>query len=173
MPSFKFLGIKISEDLKWSVNSAVVVKKAQQRLYFLRTLRKAHLSAKLLESFYRCSVESILTYCITAWFGNCSAADRAALQRVIKTAQGIIGLPLPPLEDIYHSRCRSRTCNIVKDITHPCHHLFTLLPSGKRYRSLKSRTARLKNSFYPSAILELNSVSGAGYGEGGGGGRQC
>lgn len=36
--SFKFLGIHVSEDLKWTVNTAALVKKAQQRLYFLRTL---------------------------------------------------------------------------------------------------------------------------------------
>ncbi|KAI4872717.1 hypothetical protein NFI96_007016, partial [Prochilodus magdalenae] len=33
--SFKFLGTHISSDLTWSLNSSVLVKKAQQRLYFL------------------------------------------------------------------------------------------------------------------------------------------
>ncbi|KAK6293977.1 hypothetical protein J4Q44_G00348070 [Coregonus suidteri] len=31
--------------------------------------------------FYSCTIESILTGCITAWYGNCSASDRKALQR--------------------------------------------------------------------------------------------
>ena len=43
---FRFLGIQIEEDLLWSANTSVTIKKAQQRLYFLRLLRKNHLSQK-------------------------------------------------------------------------------------------------------------------------------
>ena len=32
---FKFLGVMLSEDLKWKMNTTATVKKAQQRLYFL------------------------------------------------------------------------------------------------------------------------------------------
>ncbi len=46
--------------------------------------------------------------------------------------------------------------NIVKDFSHPGHHLFSLLPSGRRYRSIKTRTDRFSNSFYPRAIQSLN-----------------
>lgn len=55
----------------WSVTWATLVKKAQQRIYFLRTLSKALLSASLMKSFYHCKVESILTYCITVLYGKC------------------------------------------------------------------------------------------------------
>jgi hypothetical protein len=41
--------------------------------------------------------------------------------------------------------------------SHPCHRLFTLLPSGKWYRSIGSRTNKLRDSFYPQAIRQLNS----------------
>lgn len=58
--SFKFLGTQISEDHKWTVNCTPLVKKDQQRLYFLRLLRRTNLSAKLLESFQHCSLESVL-----------------------------------------------------------------------------------------------------------------
>jgi hypothetical protein len=33
-----------------------------------------------------CTIESIQTGCITAWYGNCSASKRKALQRVVHTA---------------------------------------------------------------------------------------
>ncbi len=36
-----------------------------------------------------CTVESILTGCITAWFGNSTAGNRKALQRVVWTARHI------------------------------------------------------------------------------------
>ncbi|KAF7653031.1 hypothetical protein LDENG_00088520 [Lucifuga dentata] len=93
------------------------------------------------------------------WFVSCTAADRKPLQRVIKSAQQIIGTQLQSLEDIYKIRCLRWATDIVKDSSHPGHHLFTLLPSGRRYRSLKTHTSRFQNSFYPSAIRELNSSS--------------
>lgn len=41
--------------------------------------------------------------------------------------------------------------------THPFHHLFTLLPSGRHYRALKRHIYRQRDSFYPTAIHKLNS----------------
>ena len=37
---FKFLGVMLSEDLKWVSNTTATIKKAQQRLYFLRILKQ-------------------------------------------------------------------------------------------------------------------------------------
>ncbi|KAI3356309.1 hypothetical protein L3Q82_017200, partial [Scortum barcoo] len=135
-----FLGVHISEDLTWTTGCSKLVKKAHQRLFFLRTLRKNHLSSDILVNFYRCTIESILTSCITVWYGSCSAADRKALQRVVKAAQRIAGAPLPSIEDIYRKRCLKRAGKIIKDSSHPAHRLFTLLPSGKRYRSARTKT---------------------------------
>ncbi|KAF7668955.1 hypothetical protein LDENG_00267500 [Lucifuga dentata] len=89
--SVERVGTYISQDLTWTPNITALVKKSQQRLYFLRTLRRMDLSQKLLLSFYHCSIESILTYSMLVWFVSCTAADRKALQRVIKSAQQIIG----------------------------------------------------------------------------------
>ncbi|XP_054649717.1 uncharacterized protein LOC129190933 isoform X1 [Dunckerocampus dactyliophorus] len=156
--TFKFLGTHISEDLTWSHNTQQILKKSQRRLYFLRRLRKFGMSTTILSCFYRCIIESVLTASITVWYGNCTTRDREALQRVIKTSQNIVGAALPSLQDIYKSRVLRRTHNLIKDSTHPQHSLFTLLPSGRRYRSLKSRTTRLANSFYPQAIRLLNEA---------------
>ncbi|RXN12502.1 hypothetical protein ROHU_029542 [Labeo rohita] len=57
--------------------------------------------------------------------------DQKALQRVVLRAQRIIGVELPALEDIYRSRCLVKAISICKDSTHPCHHMFELLPSGQ------------------------------------------
>ncbi|KAK0155353.1 putative RNA-directed DNA polymerase from transposon BS [Merluccius polli] len=159
VPVFKFLGRHITEDLSWTTNTHHMVKKAQQRLHFLRILRKHHLEEKLLVSFYRCSIESVLAYCISTWYTSSSAADKKALQRIINTAQKITGCALPSLQDILSSRCFTRSANILKDPSHPGNHLFALLPSGKCFLSIKSRTNRLKNSFYPTAIRTLNTSS--------------
>ncbi|KAF7658302.1 hypothetical protein LDENG_00014450, partial [Lucifuga dentata] len=155
--SFRFLGVHLSGELTWSVNTKAVMAKAQQRLHFLRVLRKNKLDQRLLVTFYRSTIESVITYCISAWYAGSSAADRKALQRVINTAQKIVGCPLPSLEEIAGSRCLRRSTAILKDPSHPAHHLFERMPSGKRYRSMKARTSRLRNSFYPWAIRTLNN----------------
>ncbi len=50
--SFRFLGTTISQDLKWDTLIESIVKKAQQRLYFLRQLRKFNLPQELLKQFF-------------------------------------------------------------------------------------------------------------------------
>ncbi|XP_031671531.1 kinase suppressor of Ras 2 [Oncorhynchus kisutch] len=109
-------------------NTLNLVKKAQQRLYFLKRLKKARLSPKILVNFYRCTVESILANCATVWFGGCFVADRKALQRVVKTAQHITGPQLPTNVDLQRKQCLHRTRRIIKDPSHPCQKLFALLP---------------------------------------------
>ncbi len=123
IPSFKYLGIHIDHDLTWHTNTMSVIKKANQRLYFLRRLKRAGLSITALSSLYRGAVESILASCAAVWFGNYSAADRKALQRVVKSAQRITGSNLPTIEDIYSSRCRDRVASIIKDSFHPAYGL--------------------------------------------------
>ncbi|XP_060936194.1 uncharacterized protein LOC133012232 [Limanda limanda] len=65
--SFKFLGVQISEDLSWTLNTSTLVKKAHQCLFCLRRMKKAHLSPQILVNVYHCTIESILTSCISVW----------------------------------------------------------------------------------------------------------
>ena len=61
--------------MNWSTHTDSAVKKAQQRLFNLSRLMKFGLSPKALTNFYRCTIESILAGCITAWYGNCSVQE--------------------------------------------------------------------------------------------------
>jgi hypothetical protein len=108
-----------------------VVKKAQQRLFNLRRLKIFGLSPKTLTNFYRCTIKSILSGCITALYGNCTAHNRRALQRVVRSAQRITGGKVPDLQDTYSTRCHRKAKKIIKDKNHPSHCLFTLLPSRR------------------------------------------
>ncbi|KAI3376472.1 hypothetical protein L3Q82_016933, partial [Scortum barcoo] len=77
--NIKFLGIHITSDLTWSMNTAHLVKKAQQRLFFLRKLKRAGLSPQLQTNFYRATIESILCLSAAVWYGSCTAQDRKEL----------------------------------------------------------------------------------------------
>uniref|UniRef100_A0A3B1KLM0 Reverse transcriptase domain-containing protein n=1 Tax=Astyanax mexicanus TaxID=7994 RepID=A0A3B1KLM0_ASTMX len=155
---YRYLGVHLTSNLTWSNNTSTLVRKAHQRLYFLRRLRRAGLGSVVLTSFYRCVVESVVCSSINVWHGSCSAADRKALQRVVKAAQRIVGVSFPSTTDIYTSRCRKRATCIRKEPTHQAHALFVPLPSGRRLQSIKCKTARLRNSFIPEAVRLLNST---------------
>ncbi|KAI4900332.1 hypothetical protein NFI96_028615 [Prochilodus magdalenae] len=58
----------ISQDLKWETNNNSFLKKAEQRMYFLRLL-KLGLPQELLIQFYTAVTESVLCTSITVWFG--------------------------------------------------------------------------------------------------------
>ena len=71
--SFKFLHVQITNELSWSKHTKTVVKGARQCLFPLRKLKIFGMGPEILKRFYSCNIESILTGCITAWYGNCSA----------------------------------------------------------------------------------------------------
>ncbi len=92
--SFKYFGVNISEDLTWTTHIQTQVKKARQRLYHLRQLRKFRVSPTILKTFYSGTIESVLTQCISVWYGNSSSQDCKALQRVVRLAERISGSAL-------------------------------------------------------------------------------
>ncbi|KAK9513181.1 hypothetical protein VZT92_026739 [Zoarces viviparus] len=130
--SLRFLGSIITQDLKWELNISSITKKAQQRMYFLRQLNKFNLPKTMLVHFYRAIIESILCTSITVWYAAATAKDKGRLQRIIRSAERVIECNLPSLQD-----------------------LFTLR-SLKRLRSIRTKTSRHRNSFFPSAVGLIN-----------------
>ena len=59
---FKYLGTVVDSKLSFNDNVVYVYKKAQQRLYLLRKLRNFGVGSHVLESVYRCLVESVLSF---------------------------------------------------------------------------------------------------------------
>ncbi len=127
--SFKYLGVNISEDLTWTTHIQTQVNKARQRLYHLRQLRKFRVSPTILKTFYSGTIESILTQCISVWYGNSSSQDCKALQRVVRLAERISVSALPSLQDIYLKRSKaelsksSRTRTTLVTVFSLCCHL--------------------------------------------------
>ena len=114
--SFKFLGAQITNNLSWFPHADTIVKKVHQRLYFLRRLRKFGMSATTLTNVY---TENIISGCITAWYGSCSAQDCKKLQKIVNVAQSIMQTSLPSIDSVDTSPCLRKEASIIKDPTHP------------------------------------------------------
>ena len=97
--SFRFLGTILSQDLKWELHIGSLTKKARQRMYSLRQLKKFNLPKTMMVHFYTAIIESILTSSITIWYAAATAKDKSRLQCIIRTAEKVIGCNLPTLED--------------------------------------------------------------------------
>ncbi len=113
--SFRFLGTTISQDLKWDTHIDSIVKKAQQRLYFLCQLRKFNLPQELLKQFYSAIIESVLCTSITVLFSSATKSDLRRLRRIVRTAERVIGTTLPTLQKLYSSRVSKRAGKITLD----------------------------------------------------------
>ena len=100
--SFKFLGVHMTNKLPWSKHTKTVVKRARHNLFPLRRLKRFGIPPKVIQ------LESILTGCITAWYGNCSASECKALQRVVRTPQYITGPSFLPSRTIILGGVRGR-----------------------------------------------------------------
>ena len=154
--SVKCLGSTISKDLSWCNNSTDIIKKAHKRMYFLRHLKRFGLYQTILTRFYRAVIESVLSFSITVWFGRASQDEINQIESVVKNASELIGLNMPSIRSLYLSRSLRKSKRIVQDAYHPANHLFELLPSGKRYRCMKTKTTRFNNCLYPQPLRFLN-----------------
>ncbi len=125
-------------------------------LFHLRRLRKFWMPPQILRNFCSCTIKSVLMGNITVWYGNSSEQDRKDLQRVVRSAERIIGGVLPCLKDMYIRQCKTKARRIVKDLNHPDNVLTSLLWSRRRYRIHQASTKRLRKSFYPQATRIQN-----------------
>ncbi|KAM8823780.1 uncharacterized protein AB9W97_005519 [Spinachia spinachia] len=113
--SFRFLGSIITLDFKWELNISSIPKKAQQRMFFLRQLKKLNLPKTMMVHFYTAIMESILCSSITIWCAAATAKDKGRLQPVLRSAERVIRCNLPSLQDLFASRTLKRASKIVAD----------------------------------------------------------
>eukprot|EP00061_Rhincodon_typus_P015114 g42613.t1 len=91
----------------------------QRRVFAENAAQEIWHVRKSLTNFNRCTIESILTGCIAAWYGNCSAQDRKKLLKVVCTAQTITKANLLLMDTVYTAHCCGKVANIIKDPSHP------------------------------------------------------
>ena len=153
---YKYLGTIIDKGLNFDANTRSINKKCQSRLYCLQKLRSLHVEREILSNFYRCFLESVLTFGFVCWFGGLSVANKNVLERVVRVSGKVIGERQCGMGELYERRVVRKGRAIAMDSSHVLAKLFDLLPSGRRYRVIKCKKQRFTKSFVNRAILLMN-----------------
>jgi hypothetical protein len=88
--STKLLGTVLSNDLKWDLNTANLVKKANARMQLLRKVASFGTPIEDLKDIYILFVRSLLEQSATVWHSSISTENDNDLERVQKSAVKII-----------------------------------------------------------------------------------
>ena len=96
--------------------------------------------------FYRGTIKSLLTYCLTSWYGNSTEEEKKQLNRTVRTAEKIVGTTLPSLADMYQQRCLRRATGILGDTLSQPH-----LPSAvwQKIQEYRGQDGEDEEQFFP------------------------
>lgn len=153
---YKYLGTIIDDKFSFNNNVETLYKKVNSIMYFVRQLSKLRIDRKIMDIFYSAIIQSVLSFNITCWYGNCNIELKNKHCKIMKNC-GKLGVEnIIPLVEIY-KKAVVRRCEVVRhDPIHPLNQYYQMLPLGRRLRSLYCRTSRYSRSFVPSNIKMLN-----------------
>ena len=102
----------------------------------MRKLRSFGVNSGILVTFYNAVVCSIIVYGSVRWDGNISKFDRGRLEKIVKKAGHVTGMPLDSFKTLYEKRLFKRPMQILNDPTHPMRHYFDSRHSNRSGRFL-------------------------------------
>ncbi len=112
---------------------------------------------------YQSIIRKILFYC-SSWFYNMlSVKNQTKLSKVSNIAAKVKGLSTPNLTELNNRAITCIAISIEHDSTHPLNEYIAPLPSGRRYRAMRCRSAHFGRSLIPSAITYLNNRHRSSY----------
>ena len=86
----KLLGVIIRSDLGWSSNTEYIVRRANNKLWFLRRLRVLGANDEDLKDVYIKQIRSILEFAVPVWHNSLTGEQRVDIERIQKSACSII-----------------------------------------------------------------------------------
>lgn len=170
--TIKLLGILISCDLTWGPHIEYIVKKGQQKLYCLTTLKRSSVACEDIINIFCSKVRPILEYGAPIWHGGLTKEQSNALEdiqvRACKIAMpkkaysdALKQVNIPTLAERRLSICKA----FFVKMQNPKDKLHKMLPPIKenvpntrhsvQYSLPRTRTSRYKNSFLPFALYNL------------------
>ena len=165
------LGLNVSDDLKWNVHIAELVKKASSRLFSLKQLKCSAVAPSELILFYVTCIRSILKYACPVFHRALPSYLSDDLERLQKRATKVIypllsytaALKESGLSRLHERRevISSKTFAAIKaDKSHKLHELLPKNTTGRYslrnnrlFNLPKCKTERCKSSFIISHIF--------------------
>ena len=159
VPSYKYLGTHIQNNLKWDSHTKYLTNKVNKRMYFVRCLYKVNIDNTIISLFYNSIVASVMCYAIVCWWNSCTKKQQHDLMmqrnRAVRLTRNL--MLYSPI-DVYMKTCERTALKVFNDECHPLHKFMNFLPHGARLRVPMCRTVRYKRTFVPQAIDILNSL---------------
>ena len=130
------------------INDANTIhKKCQSRIYCLQKLRNIGVASDILEMYSRACIQSVLTLSFMCWYGSLGVRGKKVLNDVVNVCSKIVGKKQACMQDLYKRRLKRKTRQIAGDQSHVLAKFFELLPSGRRYRTVKGKRDFLRLLF--------------------------
>jgi len=80
----KLLGVTISDNLTWNLHVENITKKASQRLFFLRLLKRANVSIDKLVKVYCSLMRSVLEYACQIYHGGLTKTHLEKIESILR-----------------------------------------------------------------------------------------
>ena len=169
----KLVGLFVSHDLKWQMNTDYICSRGSQKLWILRRLTKYNLDEFKILDVYKKEVRSILEYAAPVWHSGLTQQQSKQIERIQKQAFKIILgheyisydvactiLAMEPL----HIRRTQLCLNFAKKDLKKSKSFFMKVTKPTQTRSIKKlvkenncRTKRFQNSSIPYMSKLLNN----------------
>ena len=174
----KILGVWLQDDLKWQTQIGEMLKKANRRLFMLRSLKRFGFAQDELEVIYKCYVRPVVEYGDVVWHSGLTLKQHADLERIQRRAcRTILGrhfstytdariqCNLDLLKERRVAHCRKfaqalgdnvRTCHLLPPTRLEAHG--RSLRNASNLSQFRTRTDRFRNSPVPFFVSLLNSA---------------
>ena len=86
----KLLGVMVSENLKWDLNTEYICSKARKRIFLLRNMKLSGLNTKELIDAYKKEVRSLIEFAVPVWNSGLTLDQIRTIERVQKSSLSAI-----------------------------------------------------------------------------------
>ena len=152
------MGTTLNDKLDWAENSATLLKKANQRLFFLKILKSSKVNAELLELFYYTATEFIVTYNSLCFYSCLKRTDTAKLSKVKRTVSMLIGSVVVDLQAHIERKALQRLRAILADPIHPLNEELTVQMSARITSGRHRQSKDEDETFLPVISSQCNTT---------------
>ena len=149
----------MDDKLTFAYHVDCQLKKANKRLYCIRTMKKLNINPSIIALFYNMTVPPVLMYSAITFYGILSILLKRELDHPRKTCARIVKECCDMMhsnDGVYDNAMLRTAKKIIADKIHPLNEFYNLLQSGRRFRLPRCRTERFRKTFLPLSINKVN-----------------